>query len=118
MPPSESACVLEGRSRTASISSRNAFVRELDAPELAGGIKHLEAEFEDAGIFGVRDANDAKFLGFLGDAVEEFDARAEAGFERRPDQCATAADGDGLGEGYDRFAVHTVAEQLHRDANK
>src|SRR5580692_10996292 len=118
MPPSESACILEGRSRTASISSRNAFVRELDAPELAGGIKHLEAEFEDAGIFGVRDANDAKFLGFLGNSVEQFDARAEARLQRSANQRATAADGDGFGESDERLTVHTIAEELHRDANK
>jgi len=55
-------------------SSSNAVVGELDAPELAGGVEHLEAEFEDAGIFGVGHANDAKFLGFLGNAVQEFDA--------------------------------------------
>src|ERR1700733_10654513 len=104
--------------RTAVVSSRNAVVRELDAPELAGGIKHLEAEFEDAGIFAVGDADDTKFLRFLGNGVEDFDARAEAGFERRADQCATAADGDGFGEGYQGFAVHAVAENLHRDANE
>src|SRR5580658_5022565 len=118
MPPSESACVLVSRSITASTSSRNAFVRELDAPELAGGIKHLEAEFEDSGIFGVGDTNDAKFLGFLGNSVEQFDARAQPGFKRGANQRAAAADGDGFGESDEGLAVHTIAEELHRDANK
>src|SRR5271167_3842624 len=99
-------------------SSGNAVVGELDAPELAGWIEHLQAEFEDAGIFGVADADDAKFLCFLGYSVQNFDAGAQAGFQRSTNQRATAAHSDGFGESNERLAIQAVAEELHRDANE
>ena len=51
-----------------------AIVGELDSPEIPGGIKHLEAEFEDRGLLGSGYADHAKFLDFLGETIQNFDA--------------------------------------------
>lgn len=42
-----------------------AFVGELDAPEIAGGVENLDAQFKAAVEFAGADSNDAEFLGFL-----------------------------------------------------
>src|ERR1700746_498574 len=42
-----------------------AFVGELDAPEIAGGIEDLDAQFKAAVVFRVTHADHAEFLRFL-----------------------------------------------------
>jgi hypothetical protein len=42
-----------------------AFVGELDAPEIAGGVEDLDAQFKAAVEFARADADYAEFLGFL-----------------------------------------------------
>ena len=78
------------------MSSEAGFVRELDAPEAARGMKDLDADVEQAVPVAFADANDAKLASFLGKAVEDFDASSEGKRKRDAKKGAAAADGNGF----------------------
>src|SRR5579872_1154127 len=94
-------------------------VGELDAPEVAAGIQQLEAEFHGPFRLRLAHADHAAFAGFLREAVEDFNARAEGRGERGADvdQSAGTAHGDRFAWEVEGLALRAVAINLHWNAN-
>ena len=67
--------------RAPAMSSGVAFIRELDAPEVSCGMVHFDAELEATVIFLAAQVNNAKFAHFIGEAVQDLNARTERGQE-------------------------------------
>lgn len=100
------------------MSSEAVFVGELDAPEAAGGVEDFDTKIEPAVVVGFTDANNAKFAGFEGEAVEDLDASAKRKGERGAEKRAAAADGDGFGGGVEGFARGEAAEYADGNADQ
>jgi hypothetical protein len=95
-----------------------AIVGELDTPEIPCGVKHFEAEFEDAGFLRPGYPDYAKFLDFLGQAVQDFDAGTEDGLKCAADQRPIPADGNGFRETIHWLAMNIVGEELNGNPNQ
>jgi hypothetical protein len=95
-----------------------AVVGELDTPEIPCGVKHFKAELEDAGCLRPAYPDYAKFLDFLGQAIQDFDAGTKDGFKCAANQRPIPADGDGLREAIHGFAMNIIGEELNGNPNQ
>lgn len=85
------------------MSSKAGFVGELNAPESAGRMKDFDAYIKEPIGVTFADADDAKFAGFLGKAVEDLDPGAQGQRKGYAKQGSAAADGNGFRRSVERL---------------
>src|SRR5277367_5744090 len=95
-----------------------AVVGELNSPEIAGRVKHFEAELKDGSFLGSGYADHAKFLDFLGKTVQDFNAGTKNRFKCAADQGAIPADRNGFRQAVHGLAMNIVGEELDRNSNQ